>query len=329
MGLKTTLEPTWREWVLLNLGRGCAHRSLIADMVREGHEPEFARMVVEQLARDPSATPTYGGPPQMLATVAGNAVGSFVANTSEIGGTTSSSVACDSLRIEAPPAAVVPLGFVSEPSRVVSGNVIRTSDRDVFVVMRITKPDVIVLADLLSAEECDELIRLAAPKIERSTTVDPVTGKAIVIDNRTSHGTFFHLNETDFIARLDRRIAEVMNWPLQNGEGIQILKYGTGGEYRPHFDYFPPQNPGSSRPLTEGGQRVATLVMYLNDVEEGGATIFPEVGLSVSPRKGHAVYFSYFNSLGRVDPLTLHGGAPVLKGEKWIATKWMRQFKRS
>lgn len=119
-----------------------------------------------------------------------------------------------------------------------------------------------------------------------------------------------------------------MNWPLENGEGIQILNYGTSGEYRPHFDYFPPQRAGSARPLTEGGQRVATLIMYLNDVEEGGQTIFPDIGLAVSPCKGNAVYFSYFNSLGQIDPLTLHGGAPVIQGEKWIATKWMRQSRR-
>ena len=150
----------------------------------------------------------------------------------------------------------------------------------------------------------------------------------MIIPNRTSHGTFFHLNETEFIARLDRRIAEVMNWPLENGEGIQILRCGIGGEYRPHFDYFTPVLPNRLTALTEGGQRVATLIMYLNEPEEGGATVFPEIHLDVSPKKGGAVYFSYCNSLGQVDPLTLHGGAPVKQGEKWIATKWMRQHRR-
>lgn len=328
MGLRTTLEPTWRDWVLLNLGRGCAHGSLIADMIREGHDPEFARMVVEQLARDPSAMPVYGGPPQLAASAADGSANrfSFVTTTAETIAGANSAVA------ESPlppmPAATVPAGYVLEPSRVCAGNVIHTSDREIHVVMRLTKPEVIVLADLLTAEECDELVRLSAPKIQRSTAIDADTGQPTIIANRTSHGTFFHLNETDFIARLDRRIAEVMNWPLENGEGIQILNYGIGGEYRPHFDYFPPQQAGSTKPLREGGQRTATLIMYLNDVEEGGATIFPEIGLSVLPRKGQAVYFSYFNSLGQVDPLTLHGGAPVSKGEKWIATKWMRQWRR-
>ena len=116
-----------------------------------------------------------------------------------------------------------------------------------------------------------------------------------------------------------------MHWPIENGEGIQILHYPVGGEYRPHFDYFPPRDPGSQTHLANGGQRVSTLVMYLNDVEQGGETNFPTLQLSVSPKKGAAAYFEYANSLNQVDPLSLHAGMPVLAGEKWIATKWMRQ----
>jgi prolyl 4-hydroxylase len=67
------------------------------------------------------------------------------------------------------------------------------------------------------------------------------------------------------------------------------------------------------------------LVIYLNDVELGGETAFPEIGLTVTAKKGSAVYFEYCNSQEHTDPLTLHAGLPVLKGEKWIATKWMRQ----
>jgi prolyl 4-hydroxylase len=70
---------------------------------------------------------------------------------------------------------------------------------------------------------------------------------------------------------------------------------------------------------------VSTLIIYLNDVEEGGETVFPESGLSVSPRQGSGLYFEYCNHLGQLDPLSLHAGAPVIAGEKWIVTKWMRQ----
>ena len=65
--------------------------------------------------------------------------------------------------------------------------------------------------------------------------------------------------------------------------------------------------------------------MYLNDVEEGGETFFPKLNLSVHPRKGMAVYFEYFYQDQSLNELTLHGGAPVTKGEKWIATQWVRR----
>ncbi len=207
-----------------------------------------------------------------------------------------------------------------------SGNVIRTPDRQVRVALRMTRPVVAVFDNLLSAEECDELIRRARLKLKRSTIVDPATGQEAIIQDRSSHGCFFPINEDAFIARLDARIAALMHWPLENGEGIQILHYQEGEQYTPHFDYFPASDPGSAVHLARGGQRVSTLVIYLNDVEEGGETIFPDIGLSILPKKGAAAYFEYCNSQNQVDPLTLHAGGPVISGEKWIATKWMRQY---
>lgn len=218
--------------------------------------------------------------------------------------------------------------FVYETPRLsLSGNRIQTHDREVHVSLRLTRPVVALFDNFMSHEECDELIAQARIKLKRSAVVDSNTGLEKVIDDRSSYGTFFYLNENDFIARLDRRISEVMNWPAENGEGIQILHYPVGGEYKSHFDYFVPEDPGSQLHLAKGGQRVSTLVMYLNDVQEGGGTTFPSIHLSVTPKKGAAAYFEYFNSLGQVDPLSLHAGAPVIAGEKWIATKWMRERK--
>ncbi len=216
-------------------------------------------------------------------------------------------------------------GYVYETPRLPPGNRIIAADREVQVAMRVEQPALAVLDGVLSHEECDELIRRAAAKLQRSTIVDPATGKHETIADRSSEGTFFEINADDFIARLDRRISALMNLPVDHGEGLQILHYGPGGEYKPHFDFFPPGDPGSAVQMATGGQRVSTLVMYLNEVEDGGATIFPELGLSVLPKKGSAVHFEYTNSRGQLDPRTLHGGAPVLRGEKWIVTKWMRQ----
>jgi hypothetical protein len=126
---------------------------------------------------------------------------------------------------------------------------------------------------------------------------------------------------------IEQRIAALLRWPAKRGEGLQVLRYASGAQYRPHFDYFPPDDPGSAAVMATGGQRVSTLVMYLNAVEDGGGTIFPELGLEVLPQPGSAVHFEYCNSLGQVDPRTLHGGAPVRAGEKWIVTKWVRQHR--
>lgn len=192
------------------------------------------------------------------------------------------------------------------------------------VAMRMEKPCVVTYLNVLSAEECDRLIALSKPKLKTSTTIDNKTGEAKAHEHRSSRGTFFALRENDFIRELDERLAGIMNLPVENSEGLQILNYQVGGEYRPHFDYFPPEHPGSSLHIEKGGQRVATLILYLNDVEEGGETILPEVNLKIAPIKGSALYFSYFHQ-GKVDPMTLHGGCPVMAGEKWIATKWIRE----
>ncbi len=215
-----------------------------------------------------------------------------------------------------------------EPSRIVSGNFITLTDKSVHVALRLTRPDIVLFNHFMTDEECDLLIAHAQNKtLSPSTVVDSTSGNGEIIAERSSEGTYFQRGENPLIQTLESRISQLMNCPVENGEGIQVLHYRSQAEYRPHFDYFPENKTGSVKHLNLGGQRVATLVMYLNDVENGGETFFPEANLSVTPKKGSAVYFSYFNSLGQTDRATLHAGNPVLAGEKWIATKWVRQNK--
>jgi len=155
--------------------------------------------------------------------------------------------------------------------------------------------------------------------------VDPATGQDIVSDKRTSYGMFFRLAENDFIARIDRRLSALTNLPIENGEGLQVLHYPVGGGSEPHFDYLQPTNVANRESIARSGQRVSTLVTYLNDVPAGGQTVFPTLGWAVSPLRGNAVYFEYCDDAGRVDPRSLHASAPVTQGEKWVVTKWMRQ----
>lgn len=170
-------------------------------------------------------------------------------------------------------------------------------------------------------------MELARPRLSRSLTVDTKTGGEELNASRTSQGMFFERLESALVQRIESRIAKLLHWPARNGEGLQVLRYGKDAEYRPHHDYFDPAEPGTQKILKRGGQRVGTLIIYLNDPEKGGATVFPELGLRVKPKRGQAVFFSYNEPLPSTR--TLHGGEPVLVGEKWIATKWLREFEFS
>lgn len=196
-------------------------------------------------------------------------------------------------------------------------------DRVVDILINMQSPRVVVFGNLLSHEECDALIADAEPRLKRSLTVETQTGGEALNEARTSDGMFFRRGETPVVERIEARIAKLLNWPLENGEGLQVLHYGPGAEYKPHYDYFNPDEPGTSKILQRGGQRVGTLVMYLNEPARGGGTTFPDVGLEVAPQRGNAVFFAY----DRPHPATksLHGGAPVIEGDKWVATKWLRE----
>ena len=214
--------------------------------------------------------------------------------------------------------------YCSSPSSPASApTLLHAAGREVRVLATMRHPRVVVFGGLLSDEECDGLMALAAPRLLRSETVDNSTGGSEVNAARTSEGMFFERGEAPLIAAVEQRIAELLRWPVDHGEGLQILRYRPGAEYRPHHDYFDPQHPGTARILQRGGQRLATLVIYLNTPAGGGATSFPDAGLEVAPVRGNAVFFSYDRA--HPETRTLHGGAPVTAGEKWVATKWLRE----
>jgi prolyl 4-hydroxylase len=198
-------------------------------------------------------------------------------------------------------------------------------DRRVTVLSTMRDPNIVVIGGFLSPEECDGLIEGAKPRMARSLTVATKTGGEELNADRTSNGMFYTRAENELIARIERRLAQLTRWPVENGEGLQILHYRPGAEYKPHYDYFDPNEPGTPTILKRGGQRVATIIMYLHEPEKGGGTTFPDVKLEVAPQRGNAVFFSY----NRAHPTSksLHGGAPVITGEKWIATKWLREGK--
>lgn len=220
---------------------------------------------------------------------------------------------------ETPSAAV----RVPWPEAAASSLRLDAGDRQVAISTVMRTPDLLVLENLLDADECLALIAAARPRLQRSLTVALETGGEEVHVDRTSDGMFFTRGENAVVATIEARISKLLGWPVANGEGLQVLRYGPGTEYKPHYDYFDPAEPGTASILARGGQRVATLIMYLQEPAQGGATVFPDLRLQVVPRRGSAVFFSY--SQAHPCSQSLHGGMPVLAGEKWIATKWLRE----
>lgn len=214
---------------------------------------------------------------------------------------------------------------VPEPSMDKSPTKIAAGDMDVSVLLSMRAPRIVVFGNLLSVQECEKLIELASPRLNRSTVVHNATGTNQTHAGRTSEGMFFEPGEYRLIQTIERRLAKLVNWPIENGEGMQILRYGPGTQYEPHYDYFLPDEAGTQIILQRGGQRVGSLVMYLNTPIQGGGTVFPDVQLEVAPQRGNAVFFSYDRPHSSTK--TLHGGAPVILGEKWVATKWFREGK--
>ncbi|KAL5557521.1 hypothetical protein UlMin_039757 [Ulmus minor] len=200
------------------------------------------------------------------------------------------------------------------------------------------EPRAFVYHNFLTDEECDYLIDLAKPSMKKSTVVDSETGKSRDSRVRTSSGTFLARGRDKTIRNIEKRIADFTFIPADHGEGLQILHYEVGQKYEPHYDYFL-----DDFNTVNGGQRMATLLMYLSDVEEGGETVFPAAkgnissvpwwnelsdcgkkGLSVKPKRGDALLFWSMKPDATLDSSSLHGGCPVIKGNKWSSTKWMR-----
>ncbi|KAF7809616.1 putative prolyl 4-hydroxylase 10 [Senna tora] len=200
------------------------------------------------------------------------------------------------------------------------------------------EPRAFVYHNFLTKEECEYLIDIAKPHMHKSTVVDSETGKSKDSRVRTSSGTFLSRGRDKIVRNIEKRIADFTFIPVEHGEGLQVLHYEVGQKYEPHYDYF--QDDFNTK---NGGQRIATVLMYLTDVEEGGETVFPAAkgnissvpwwnelsecgkkGLSIKPKRGDALLFWSMKPDATLDPSSLHGGCPVIKGNKWSSTKWMR-----
>jgi prolyl 4-hydroxylase len=173
-------------------------------------------------------------------------------------------------------------------------------------------------------EECEYLIASAEPWLHRSVTVT-ADGRHIPHDDRTSSDASLLGSREDFVGRwLQARMTDRIGVPLSHAEHLVVLRYQPGQEYRRHGDWLPPGARGNLPDPDQPGQRVHTVFTYLCDVERGGATDFPEIGVRVAPRRGRIVHFTNLRADGSGDGRTVHAGMPVEAGEKWLATLWTR-----
>ncbi|CAL5369044.1 unnamed protein product [Camellia sinensis] len=188
------------------------------------------------------------------------------------------------------------------------------------------EPRAFIYHNFLSKDECAYLINIAKPQMQKSMVVDTATGKSKDSRVRTSSGAFLPRGRDKIIRNIEKRIADFSFIPEEHGEGLHVLHYEVGQKYEPHYDYFLDEFN-----TKHGGQRIATVLMYLSDVEDGGETVFPvakgnissvpwwnelsecgKKGLSVKPKMGDALLFWSMRPDATLDSSSLHGVAALL-----------------
>ena len=194
-------------------------------------------------------------------------------------------------------------------------------DGSIAPVWKHQAPRVGVIERFIPQAFCNWLIARAQPKLQAARLKAPAQGPHA--NYRTNAGAGFSLLESDLILQMiNARVADAIGVPLQNQEPTNVLNYQRGEEYKPHFDFITASDANAPE-LSSTGQRVATVLIYLNDGYEGGDTVFPTLNWSFKGKPGDALVFWNVNEAGEPDRKTLHAGAPVTRGEKWLYSKWV------
>lgn len=187
-------------------------------------------------------------------------------------------------------------------------------------------PLVQVIDDFVTDTERQHIMRLTSDKLD--TALVSAVGKARTSDGRTGSVAWVKHDQTPIVRGLVKRVSNLVGIPVRHAESLQVIHYGETQEYKPHFDAYD-MNTEKGRQRTErGGQRLVTALMYLNEVEDGGGTIFPKLDLEVEAKPGRMVIFHDVGDHTLQDmtrhPRSLHGGSPVWEGQKWACNLWFR-----
>jgi prolyl 4-hydroxylase len=178
---------------------------------------------------------------------------------------------------------------------------------------------------ILSPAICDYVITSGLRALQPSTIVDPETGERSLDPHRKSLSATFAPHMQDLVIHaVERRMTALANMPWQQAERLVMLFYRPGEEYKPHVDYFSPDEMGGSVELTRGGQRVATSLVCLHPAASGGATLFPRFDTRWLGETGDGLTFRNIDDAGQPAPLSLHQGTVVTDGWKALLSLWIR-----
>jgi prolyl 4-hydroxylase len=174
-------------------------------------------------------------------------------------------------------------------------------------------PDIVIFYDVMSDAEIQTVQTLAKPRFKRAVVFNK--GNDFTADYRISKSGWLLDNEHKQIRDISLRVEDMTGLTVATAEELQVVNYGVGGHYKPHFDYLPANEQAPWPELL--GNRVATVLFYMSDVAQGGATVFTKLNVGVWPKKGSAVFWHNLQASGERDFRTLHAGCPVLVGSKW------------
>ena len=192
-------------------------------------------------------------------------------------------------------------------------------------------PKVYTIMGVISSEECKHFREISADFMERSlvSSLDENKLKKGALDQRrTSSNCWVKHNYSDITMSVAGRISDLIQMPRENAESFQVLHYASSQEYQPHLDTFDSKTEMGRSYLGKSGQRLVTVLGYLNDVEAGGETNFPNIEKKIQPALGKiAVFHDCHEGTDNPHSGSLHGACPVISGEKWAFNLWFRKNK--
>ncbi|XP_016091708.1 prolyl 4-hydroxylase subunit alpha-1-like [Sinocyclocheilus grahami] len=186
------------------------------------------------------------------------------------------------------------------------------------------RPRIVRYHDIISDSEIKTVKEMAKPRLRRATISNPTTGVLETAPYRISKSAWLSGYEHSTIEKINQRIEDITGLEMDTAEELQVANYGVGGQYEPHFDFGRKDEPDAFKELGTGN-RIATWLFYMSDVSAGGATVFPDVGAAVWPKKGTAVFWYNLFASGEGDYSTRHAACPVLVGNKWVSNKWIHE----